>query len=39
MNMPTNDWTEDIDRVLDQIRMNSVILSKQHKKRYFYLHP
>jgi len=37
MSTPTNDWTEDIDRVLDQIRMNSVILSKQHKKRYFYL--
>lgn len=33
----TNDWTEDIENVLDQIRMNSVMLSKQHKKRYFYL--
>jgi hypothetical protein len=32
-----NDWTQDIDNVLDQIRINSVILSKQHKKRYFYL--
>lgn len=32
-----NDWSEDIDKVLDQIRINSVILSKQHKKRYFYL--
>jgi hypothetical protein len=32
-----NDWSEDIEKVLDHIRMNSVILSKQHKKRYFYL--
>jgi hypothetical protein len=32
-----NDWSEDIEKVLDQIRINSVILSKQHKKRYFYL--
>jgi len=32
-----NDWTEDIERVLDQIRMNCVILSKEHKKQYFYL--
>jgi hypothetical protein len=32
-----NDWSEDIEKVLDQIRMNSVILSKEHKKRYFSL--
>lgn len=32
-----NDWTEDIEKVLDQIRMNCVILSKEHKKQYFYL--
>lgn len=33
-----NDWTEDIDNVLHQIRVNSEILSKEHNKRYFYLH-
>lgn len=32
-----NDWSEDIEKILDQIRINCVILSKQHKKRYFYL--
>jgi hypothetical protein len=32
-----SDWTPDIESVLEQIRINSVILSKQHKKRYFYL--
>ena len=32
-----SDWSEDIEKVLDQLRMNSVILSIQHKKRYFYL--
>lgn len=32
-----NDWSEDIEKVLDQIRINCVILSKQHKKRYFHL--
>jgi hypothetical protein len=31
------DWTEDIEQVLEQIRINSVILSKEHKKRYFNL--
>lgn len=30
-----NDWTNDIDTVLDNIRINSVILSKEHKNRYF----
>ena len=33
----SDDWTEDIEKVLDRLRMNSVILSIQHKKRYFYL--
>lgn len=32
-----SDWTPDIESVLEQIRINSVILSKQHKTRYFYL--
>lgn len=31
------DWSEDIDRVLDNIRINCVILSKLHKSRYFEL--
>jgi hypothetical protein len=32
-----SDWTTDIENVLEQIRINSVLLSKEHKKRYFYL--
>jgi len=32
-----SDWTADIESVLEQIRINSVLLSKEHKKRYFYL--
>ena len=32
-----NDWSEDIEKVLDQIRMNCVILAKEHKKQYFHL--
>jgi hypothetical protein len=32
-----SDWTQDIESVLEQIRINSVLLSKYHKKRYFYL--
>lgn len=32
-----SDWTQDIESVLEQIRINSVLLSKEHKKRYFYL--
>ena len=31
------DWTDDIDKVLDNIRINCVILSKLHKQRYFEL--
>ena len=30
-----NDWSEDIVCVLENIRINSVILSKEHKRRYF----
>lgn len=30
-----NDWSEDIEIVLENIRQNSVILSQEHKKRYF----
>jgi hypothetical protein len=32
-----NDWTEDIDKVLGNIRINCIILSKAHKERYFAL--
>lgn len=32
-----SDWTQDIEIVLEQIRINSVLLSNEHKKRYFYL--
>jgi len=31
------DWTDDIDKVLDNIRINCVLLSKLHKQRYFEL--
>lgn len=30
-----NDWTDDIDNVLDAIRLNCIVLSKRHKTRYF----
>jgi hypothetical protein len=30
-----NDWSQDIENVLENIRINSVILSKEHKRRYF----
>ena len=29
------DWTDDIDDVLNNIRLNCILLSKAHKKRYF----
>jgi len=32
-----NDWTTDIENVLEGIRINAVILSKEHKHRYFVL--
>lgn len=31
------DWTQDIECVLESIRINSFLLSKEHKKRYFML--
>ena len=31
------DWTDDIDEVLNNIRINCVLLSKLHKQRYFEL--
>jgi hypothetical protein len=35
--MATNDWTDDIDAILNNIRLNCIILSKLHKQRYFEL--
>jgi hypothetical protein len=32
-----NTWTDDIDQVLNNIRINCVILTKLHKQRYFEL--
>lgn len=32
-----SDWSADIESFLEQVRINSVLLSKEHKKRYFQL--
>jgi hypothetical protein len=32
-----NDWTTDIESVLENIRVNCVLLAKEHKRQYFYL--
>jgi hypothetical protein len=32
-----NDWTTDIENVLENIRVNCIILNKEHKNRYFAL--
>jgi hypothetical protein len=32
-----NDWTTDIENVLENIRINCIILNKEHKNRYFAL--
>ena len=32
-----NDWTKDVEVVLENIRINSVILAKEHKNKYFSL--
>lgn len=32
-----NDWSPDIEAILEKIRINSVVLSNYHKKRYFAL--
>lgn len=32
-----NDWTPDIENILESIRVNCIILSKEHKTRYFAL--
>jgi hypothetical protein len=37
MSVILNNWTPDIELVLDHLRINSVLLSKEHKTRYFYL--
>jgi len=33
----SNDWSSDIENVLEQIRINSVLMSKEHKTKYLYL--
>jgi len=35
--MALNDWNRDIEKVLDNIRINSLYLSTKHKARYFSL--
>jgi hypothetical protein len=30
-----NEWTEDVESVLENIRINSVLFSKYHKERYY----
>jgi len=37
MSSLNNDWSSDIENVLEQIRINSVIMSKEHKVKYLYL--
>ena len=32
-----NDFSSDIENILENIRLNSIVLSKDHKKRYLYL--
>jgi len=32
-----DDWTQDIELLLDKIRQNCIVLCEQHKKQYFYL--
>ncbi len=36
--MENNNYTPDIEQVLENIRINSVILHKEHQKRYLQLH-
>ena len=33
----SNDWTPDVETILENIRINSVLLSKEHSKTYFSL--
>ena len=32
-----NNWTSDVNDILDKIRINSIVLSNEHKKTYFLL--
>jgi hypothetical protein len=32
-----NDWSTDIESILENIRINCVVLAKAHKKRYFHM--
>ena len=31
-----NDWTDDIEKILENIRINSISLSNYHKEKYYY---
>ena len=35
--MLVNNWTGDVNDILDKIRINSIVLSNEHKKTYFLL--
>ena len=35
--MLVNNWTRDVNDILDKIRINSIVLSNEHKKTYFLL--
>ena len=35
--MEENDFSSDIENILENIRLNSIVLSKEHKKRYVFL--
>ena len=35
--MEENDFSSDIENILENIRLNSIVLSKEHKKLYVYL--
>jgi len=35
--MDENQFTSDIENILENIRLNSIVLSKEHKKRYVFL--
>jgi hypothetical protein len=35
--MLVNNWTSDVNDILDKIRINSIVLSNEHKKTYFML--
>ena len=34
---PDSSWSSDIETILEGIRNNSIILSNEHRKQYFYM--